>query len=111
MIAWFGGDAIVTALSFGNATAAERSIGELGYLGFYAFALRALAALPGLGDSRHERWRVQRDATLAALTVGTLSSGSRHCPTRRAFRTRGWCVSCTWRISWATSCCSPDWSS
>ena len=72
MIAWFSGDAIVTALSFGNATAAELSIGELGYLGFYPFALRALAALPGLGDSRNERWRAKLDATLAALTVGTL---------------------------------------
>jgi diguanylate cyclase (GGDEF)-like protein/PAS domain S-box-containing protein len=72
MLAWFMGDLLWTARAVADAGAPELGVDDVAYLAFYPLALHALAHFPGLGETRLERWRIQLDALLAALTVGTV---------------------------------------
>lgn len=69
---WWLGDATWAIIAFVAGNRPPLSVADAAYLLFYPLALRALTKLPGLGPTTAERWRVQLDAAIAALTMGTL---------------------------------------
>jgi diguanylate cyclase (GGDEF)-like protein/PAS domain S-box-containing protein len=69
---WWLGDATWALIAMASGDRPSLSIADVAYLAFFPLALRALARLPGLGNSTAERWRVQMDAVVAAITMGTL---------------------------------------
>ncbi|MBY0492135.1 MAG: EAL domain-containing protein [Gemmatimonadaceae bacterium] len=70
--AWWAGDAIWALIAFATGERPPLSVADLAYLAFSPLALRALARFPGLGSTTAERWRVQMDAVVAAITMGTV---------------------------------------
>lgn len=71
-LVWFLADVAWKVRELGGGEAPVFSLEDVGYLAFYPLALQALASFPGWGSSRHEQWRIQLDALLAALTVGVV---------------------------------------
>lgn len=69
---WWIGDAVWAVIAFTTGSRPPLSVADLAYLAFFPLALRALARFPGLGATTAERWRVQMDAVVAAITTGTV---------------------------------------
>jgi diguanylate cyclase (GGDEF)-like protein/PAS domain S-box-containing protein len=69
---WWIGDATRAIIGLVADNRPPLSIADAAYLLFYPLALRALTKLPGLGPTSAERWRVQLDTAIAALTMGTV---------------------------------------
>jgi diguanylate cyclase (GGDEF)-like protein/PAS domain S-box-containing protein len=69
---WWIGDAVWAIIALTTGARPSLSIADAAYMAFFPIALHALARFPGLGPTTAERWRVQLDAVIAALMMGTL---------------------------------------
>ena len=69
--AWWAGDAIWAIIAFATGDRPPLSVADIAYLAFFPIALRAMARFPGLGTTTAERWRVQMDAVVAAITISS----------------------------------------
>ncbi len=70
--AWWTADATRALLSLSTGARLPLSVADIASVTFFPLALHALARFPGLGSTTAERRRVQMDALVAAITVGTI---------------------------------------
>lgn len=68
---WMG-DAIWAVIQLVTGDRPPLSIADLCYVAFAPLAIWSVTSFPGLGATRAERWRVQFDASIAAITAGTV---------------------------------------
>ncbi|MBP6771999.1 MAG: EAL domain-containing protein [Gemmatimonadaceae bacterium] len=72
VISYWLGDAIWAVIAMATGTRPPLSVADILYVAFSPLALWGLVTFPGLGATRAERWRVQLDAAIVAITVGTV---------------------------------------
>jgi diguanylate cyclase (GGDEF)-like protein/PAS domain S-box-containing protein len=66
---WFIGDLLWTVETLVRGRPPAVGAADLAFLLFYPVAMQALASFPGLGVSQGDRWRIQLDAFITALTI------------------------------------------
>ncbi len=71
-IYWLG-DAIWSVIQLRTGDRPPLSVADICYSAFAPLAVWSVSRFPGLGATRAERWRVQFEAGIAAVTAGTVS--------------------------------------